>query len=155
MILNLALQIVLCAALTLVAYAYIGFPLLIWGAARLFGRIPVPPPVANEILPTVSILISALNEEEVIGERLKNALACEYPSDRCEIVIANLRKIIDLIANQSHCELQPQPKWLRRQPVERRTAKTTCSSEFIFEAAPPLRQHRRKVGFGSKTDLTA
>jgi hypothetical protein len=21
--------------------------------------------------------------------------------------------------------------------------------EFIFEAAPPLRQHRRKVGFGS------
>src|SRR6266567_2837028 len=45
--------------------------------------------------------------------------------NRCEIVIANLRKI------QSHCELQPQPKWLRRHPVERRTAKTTCSTNLI------------------------
>jgi len=26
--------------------------------------------------------------------------------------------------------------------------------EFIFEPAPRLRQHRRKVGFGSKTVLT-
>src|SRR5258705_9938758 len=43
---------------------------------------------------------------------------------RCEIVIANLRKI------QSHCELQPQPKWLRRHPVERRTAKKTCSTNL-------------------------
>src|SRR5882757_10872623 len=63
--------------------------------------------------------------------------------NRCEIVIANLRKI------QSHCELQPQPKWLRRHPVERRTAKNDMLYEFIFEPAPRLRQHRRKVGFGS------
>src|ERR1700686_3310507 len=45
--------------------------------------------------------------------------------NRCEIVIANLRKI------QSHCELKPQPKWLRRHPVERRTAKTTCSTDLF------------------------
>src|SRR5260221_7241683 len=52
--------------------------------------------------------------------------------NRCEIVIANLRKI------QSHCELQPQPKWLRRHPVERRTAKTTCSTNlFRARTAPP------------------
>jgi len=57
--------------------------------------------------------------------------------NRSEIVIANLRKIIDLIANQSHCELQPQPKWLRRHPVERRTAKTTCSTSLFSRPHPP------------------
>src|SRR5882724_4946613 len=57
--------------------------------------------------------------------------------NRSEIVIANLRKIIDLIANQSHCELQPQPKWLRRHPVERRTAKTTCSTNLFSSPHPP------------------
>src|SRR5580692_11668935 len=57
--------------------------------------------------------------------------------NRSEIVIAYLRKIIDLIANQSHCELQPQPKWLRRHPVERRTAETTCSTNLFSRPHPP------------------
>src|SRR5262249_31548606 len=73
--------------------------------------------------------------------------------NRCEIVIANPRKIIDLIANQSHCELQPQPKWLRGHPVERRTAKNDMLYEFIFEPAPRLRRHRRKVSFGSLAEI--
>src|SRR5258705_1867624 len=59
--------------------------------------------------------------------------------NRCEIVIANLRKI------QSHCELQPHP------PTPSRTAdrQNDMLYEFIFEPAPRLRQHRRKVGFVS------
>src|SRR5262245_48588050 len=65
--------------------------------------------------------------------------------NRCEIVIANLRKIIDLIANQSHCELQPQPKWLRRDPVERRTAKTTCSTNLF--SSP----HRASGSIGARS----
>lgn len=75
-------------SLGLVVYAYVGFPIAIWLAAKWFGRnravgVLEPP------LPTVSVLIAALNEEEVIGERLENALACDYPSERCEIVIAS------------------------------------------------------------------
>src|SRR6516165_4803981 len=65
--------------------------------------------------------------------------------NRCEIVIANPRKIIDLIANQSHCELQPQPKWLRRHPVERRTAKTTCSTNLF--SSP----HRASGSIGARS----
>src|SRR5258706_15136585 len=59
--------------------------------------------------------------------------------NRCEIVIANLRKI------QSHCELQPQPKWLRRHPVERRTAKTTCSTNLF--SSP----HRASGSIGARS----
>src|SRR5262249_34872327 len=65
--------------------------------------------------------------------------------NRCEIVIANPRKIIDLIANQSHCELQPQPKWLRRHPVERRTANTTCSTNLF--SSP----HRASGNIGARS----
>src|SRR5260221_3226684 len=59
--------------------------------------------------------------------------------NRCEIVIATLRKI------QSHCELQPQPKWLRRHPVERRTAKTTCSTNLF--SSP----HRASGSIGARS----
>lgn len=38
--------------------------------------------------PLVSLLIVAHNEEDVIEERIRNALATDYPSDRLEIVIA-------------------------------------------------------------------
>ena len=38
--------------------------------------------------PSVSLLIAAYNEEDVIEERVRNALAMDYPRDRLEIVIA-------------------------------------------------------------------
>jgi len=72
-----------------VAYAYVGFPLLIAGCAWLFGRQPMPPADSTNFLPVVDILIAALNEEDVIAARLDNALACDYPADRLQIVIAS------------------------------------------------------------------
>ena len=65
--------------------------------------------------------------------------------NRCEIVIANLHKTIDMIANQSHCELQPTEV---APPTPSRTTdrQNDMLYKFIFESAPRLRQHRRKVG---------
>ena len=40
-------------------------------------------------LPRVSLLIAAHNEESVIEERIENALALDYPTDRLEIVVAS------------------------------------------------------------------
>lgn len=77
----------LWAALALVAYAYAGFPTVIWCASRLIGRRPRPPRSASS--PRVSILISALNEEQVIGPRVDNALMSTYPAERLEIVVAS------------------------------------------------------------------
>jgi cellulose synthase/poly-beta-1,6-N-acetylglucosamine synthase-like glycosyltransferase len=77
----------LCAATVL--YAYVGYPILIAVLARAFGRRPEPATVADDELPTVSLLVVAHNEEEVIEERVRNALATDYPSDRLEIVFAS------------------------------------------------------------------
>ena len=76
-----------CAAL--IAYAYVLYPAIIWLFSRWFGRLPVAPKVRDADLPTATLLIAAYNEESVIGERLDNALAADYPGDKLRIVVAS------------------------------------------------------------------
>lgn len=71
-----------------VLYHYAGYPIVIWLLSRVFGRVR-PYPAEPQQLPFVSILVSALNEEDVIGERTVNALATDYPADRYEFVVAS------------------------------------------------------------------
>jgi cellulose synthase/poly-beta-1,6-N-acetylglucosamine synthase-like glycosyltransferase len=40
-------------------------------------------------LPTVSLVVAAWNEAEVIGAKLENALALDYPADRLEVLIGS------------------------------------------------------------------
>jgi cellulose synthase/poly-beta-1,6-N-acetylglucosamine synthase-like glycosyltransferase len=70
-----------------VAYAYVGYPVLIFALSRLLGRRSSPPGDGN--LPTVALVIAAHNEGEVLGDRIRNALALDYPRERLEIVIAS------------------------------------------------------------------
>lgn len=86
---TLAIEIVLWAAIGLVAFAYLGYPLLIFVLARVFGRIPSPPQLHSGQLPRASVLVSALNEEDVIESRVLNNLAQDYPPELLEIVIAS------------------------------------------------------------------
>lgn len=73
----------------LVLYAYLGYPMLIWCAARLWGRRPDAPTPDGDGLPSVSLLIAAHNEADVIEARLRNALALDYPANKLEIVVAS------------------------------------------------------------------
>src|SRR5215212_7041914 len=57
--------------------------------AVMFGRRRERPEDASGTVPFVSVLIVAHDEEAVIAERVRNALALEYPSHRMEIVIAS------------------------------------------------------------------
>ena len=66
-------------------YIYVGYPLLVWLLARLFGR----ELKAAAITPRVSLVIPAYNEEVHIEEKLKNSLGLDYPKDHLEIVVAS------------------------------------------------------------------
>ncbi len=83
------LAVAFWASVGLVAYAYVGYPFVIWLLSRLFGREPVPPAVADADLPAVSLLIAAYNEEREIGDRVVNALKQDYPKGMLEVVIAS------------------------------------------------------------------
>jgi cellulose synthase/poly-beta-1,6-N-acetylglucosamine synthase-like glycosyltransferase len=73
----------------LVAYAYAGYPLVLGSLARRFGKVREEPPRGPDELPTMSLLISAHNEEAEIEGRLLDALAMDYPRERLEIAVAS------------------------------------------------------------------
>ena len=77
------------ASAAAVAYAYVVYPILLAVADRLFGVNPEPPVVADADLPSVTLLIAVNNEAAIIGSRLENAVAIDYPRDRVSIVVAS------------------------------------------------------------------
>jgi cellulose synthase/poly-beta-1,6-N-acetylglucosamine synthase-like glycosyltransferase len=72
----------------LIAYTHAGYPLALKALAALRGgrheQFPEPPE-----LPTVSLIVAAFDEAEVIERKVGNALALDYPRDRLEIVVAS------------------------------------------------------------------
>ena len=73
----------------LVFYTYAGYPLVVWLLSRWLGR-RVEVPVGDDAdLPSASLLIAAYNEEAVIEERVRNALAMDYPPAKFEIVVGS------------------------------------------------------------------
>ena len=74
----------------LVAYAYVGYPVLLCAVAKLFGTRTTPGSTPlGETPPKVSILVAAHDEEDVIAPRVRNALSADYPAERLEVVIAS------------------------------------------------------------------
>jgi cellulose synthase/poly-beta-1,6-N-acetylglucosamine synthase-like glycosyltransferase len=72
-------------SLGLVAWAHAGYPL----AAALGARLTRYSPRREEsYVPDVALVVAAHDEEPVMEERLENALALDYPSDRLEVVVA-------------------------------------------------------------------
>jgi len=86
---SLALEAACWFCIGAVAFAYLGYPVVIFLLSRLFGRSPLPPAVARQELPAVSLLIAAFNEEIDIEARIVNALELEYPEGKLEIAIAS------------------------------------------------------------------
>lgn len=84
-----AAELIFWSSALAVAYAYVGYPVLVHLAARLFGHVPVPPADDDASLPSVTLLIAVNNEAAIIGERLANAVAIDYPRDRFSIVVAS------------------------------------------------------------------
>jgi cellulose synthase/poly-beta-1,6-N-acetylglucosamine synthase-like glycosyltransferase len=84
----MALEIVFWVAVGLIAYAHLGYPLLLRGLVALFGRRDEPGPETEE-LPTVSLIIPAYDEESVIGRKIANARELDYPDDGVQIIVAS------------------------------------------------------------------
>ena len=66
-----------------ILYTFLGYPLLIGLLARL-----IPRPVRRaDVTPSVSLIIPAFNEAEVISDKLLNSLGLDYPPDCMEVVV--------------------------------------------------------------------
>ncbi|MFN7964268.1 MAG: glycosyltransferase family 2 protein [Acidobacteriota bacterium] len=79
------MSVVLWVSLALIVYIYAGYPL----AAAVLGRL-IPRRVASgPYEPTVTIVIAAFNEADVIASTLENKLALEYPPELLEILVVS------------------------------------------------------------------
>ncbi len=81
-----ALEVIFWVSVGLLLYAHVGYGLLLALLAQVVGR-PQGPTTA-EALPTVSIIVAAYAEAEVIGARVANLRALDYPRDRLELIVA-------------------------------------------------------------------
>jgi cellulose synthase/poly-beta-1,6-N-acetylglucosamine synthase-like glycosyltransferase len=84
-----------------IAYTHLGYPLLLIALTRLIGRdrrrfqssrsygTQKSGNDAADGLPTVSLIIPAYDEEEVIADKVANALALDYPRDRLQVIVAS------------------------------------------------------------------
>lgn len=72
-------------ALFFILYAYFGYPSILWVLTRWRSR----PVLKGEIIPQVSFIITAYNEEKRIQEKIENTLQQDYPREKLEIIVAS------------------------------------------------------------------
>lgn len=84
------MKIVFWIALFIVFYTYIGYGILLYIIIRLkrlfVGRPHEAVLPADEELPTMTLMICAYNEEDIIKEKMANTLALDYPKDKFRIM---------------------------------------------------------------------
>lgn len=93
----------------LIGYSYFIYPLTVALINRLKPRRQL---VALDSQPTVTLLIAAHNEQAVIGDKLNNSLALDYPTDRLQVLVAadactdaTVEIVKSFQANHSHISL--------------------------------------------------
>jgi glycosyltransferase involved in cell wall biosynthesis len=71
----------------LLAYAQVGYPLLLEALRRVRGS-GEPAPAADGAEPRVSLVIAAHREAPVIAGKVANARGLDWPADRLEVIVA-------------------------------------------------------------------
>lgn len=88
------------SAVALLFFSYFG-----WVITAIIVRLALNKyfsmPRKKEIFPTVTLIVSAYNEQEVIEEKIQNCLLLDYPIDRLKIIIASesTDKTNDIVAS--------------------------------------------------------
>lgn len=71
------------------AYTYVGYPLLAATVSKYRPRPVRRADFADDVTPSVSLIIAAYNEELGLPAKLENTLALNYPPEKLEIIVAS------------------------------------------------------------------
>ncbi|MDT5063406.1 MAG: hypothetical protein QOH63_3865 [Acidobacteriota bacterium] len=82
---EVVMQVCFWSGAALLLYTYAGYPLLLALVSRLRAR----PVRRAEWTPSVSVIITAYNEERDLAAKLENTLLLDYPADKLEIIVAS------------------------------------------------------------------
>jgi cellulose synthase/poly-beta-1,6-N-acetylglucosamine synthase-like glycosyltransferase len=112
-------------ALAVIAWVYAGYPVAL-GLLATLRRKPVD---KRSVELRVSLVICAYNEERDIRRKLEETLACDYPADRLEVIVASdgsTDRTDDIVR-----EFAPRVRLLR---VEGRGGKTVAQNAAVQAA---------------------
>ena len=94
---NTAAEILFWLSAGALVYTHLGYPFALWALTRLHRFQGFPSyseeksgnDAGGEELPTVSLIVPAYDEEEVIAAKVANALALDYPRERLQVIVAS------------------------------------------------------------------
>jgi cellulose synthase/poly-beta-1,6-N-acetylglucosamine synthase-like glycosyltransferase len=78
-------KLILSVSVAALLYTYVGYPLLLWIVSSVRSKNVR----RGDLEPTVSIIITAYNEERALAAKLENTLALDYPREKVEIIVAS------------------------------------------------------------------
>ncbi|WGQ11066.1 glycosyltransferase family 2 protein [Pedobacter gandavensis] len=79
--------IIFWISIFLIVYTFVGYGFVLYFLLKLKNLFVKPFLFKDNVgLPTVSLLVAAYNEEEMIGEKIKNTLALNYPKDKIQFI---------------------------------------------------------------------
>ena len=78
-------QIIFWASVLALVYTYLGYPALI----ALIGTLRPRRVARRDFTPSLTVIITAYNEERALPEKLANTLALDYQRDLIEIIVAS------------------------------------------------------------------
>lgn len=81
----LFVELVFWICLGVCVYIYFGYPALLW----ILTKIRPKPVLEGDITPSVTFVIAAYNEEQVIAQKIANSLSLDYPADRIEVLVCS------------------------------------------------------------------
>ncbi|MEK6281521.1 MAG: glycosyltransferase family 2 protein, partial [Acidobacteriota bacterium] len=122
-------------------YTYLGYPVLVWLMSRFRER----KVQRGAIEPTVSIIITAYNEERHVREKLQNTLSLDYPAEKTEIIVASdcssdrTDEIVREFASRG-VRLHRQLKRLGKTAAQNEAVRLTQSEIILFSDATTLYQ---------------
>jgi cellulose synthase/poly-beta-1,6-N-acetylglucosamine synthase-like glycosyltransferase len=85
---DIDMWIALSLATLLFFYPFVIYPLILWRLARRNSG-DAEPRLAPQSLPSVALIICALNEQKIIRQKMENCLALRYPRHKLSIVVVS------------------------------------------------------------------
>lgn len=78
-------MVIFSLSILVLGYTYAGYPLLVFLVSKIFPRHVT----RGKLEPTVTIIITAYNEEKDLEAKLLNTFELDYPKDKLEILVAS------------------------------------------------------------------
>lgn len=139
MSLKFTAEIIFWLSVMALAYTYAGYPALI----ALISTLRPRRVKRGDITPSLTIIITAYNEERALAAKLANTLALDYPRDLIEIIVASdcSSDRTDEIAKSFHSQgviLHRQPQRLGKTAAQNAAVEKARGEIIVFSDATSL-----------------